>query len=98
MPAYQTYLVSIREVEARERIGVENAKALTAAEIKVIATAGDATSGIASVSDVLGAKGGVQVGAMLQGLANTDVGAAVLGRLGVTGDTASKPKPNGRAQ
>jgi flotillin len=90
LPAYQTYLVSIREVEARERIGVENAKALTAAEIKVIATSGDAASGINSVADVLGAKGGVQIGAMLQGLANTETGAAVLERLGVS-------KPNGGA-
>lgn len=94
LPAYQTYLVSIREVEARERVGIENAKALTAAEIKVIATAGDASTGIQSVTDVLGARGGVQLGAMLQGLANTETGAAVLGRLGVAPDP--KPaKPNG---
>ena len=91
LPAYQTYLVQIREVEARERVGVENAKALTAAEIKVIATAGDASSGIASVTDVLGAKGGVQLGAMLQGFANTETGAAVLERMGVSTDS----KPNG---
>lgn len=95
LPAYQTYLVQIREVEARERVGVENAKALTAAEIKVIATAGDASSGISSITDVLGAKGGVQLGAMLQGLANTDTGSAVLDRLGVMPEGKSKPKPNG---
>lgn len=95
LPAYQTYLVSVRQVEAMERVGVENAKALTAAEIKVIATSGDANSGIASISDVLGAKGGVQLGAMLQGLANTETGAALLERIGVA---APDSKPNGSAQ
>lgn len=94
LPAYQTYLVSIREVEARERVGIENAKALTAAEIKVIATAGDANGGIASIADVLGAKGGVQLGAMLQGLANTDTGSALLGRLGMAPEEKTS-KPNG---
>lgn len=100
LPGYQAYLVQIREVEARERVGVENAKALTAAEIKVIATSGDANSGIASVADVLGAKGGVQLGAMLQGLANTDAGAAALARLGVLppSEEGKVSKPNGRAQ
>ena len=44
------------------------------------------------LADVLGAKGGVQLGAMLQGLANTDTGAAVLGRLGVLPEGS---KPNG---
>jgi flotillin len=83
LPAYQQYLIAIRDVEARQAIGIENAKALAAAEIKVIATSGDASSGINSVSDVLGAKGGVQIGAMLQGLANTEAGAAVLARVGV---------------
>jgi flotillin len=83
LQGYQTYLIGIRQVEANERIGVENAKALNNAEIKVIATAGDASSGIASVGDVIGAKGGVQMGAMLQGLANTEAGAAVMNRLGV---------------
>jgi flotillin len=95
LPAYQAYLVQIRQVEANERIGVENAKALTAAEIKVIATSGDATSGIHSITDVLGAKGGVQLGAMLQGLANTETGAAVLDRLGVSTNDGPKSKPNG---
>lgn len=98
LPAYQTYLVQIREVEARERVGVENAKALTAAEIKVIATSGDASSGIASLADVLTAKGGVQLGAMLQGLANTDTGAAVLNRLGALPEGGATSKPNGAAR
>jgi flotillin len=96
LPAYQTYLVSIREVEARERVGVENAKALAVADIKVIATSGDASSGIASLSDVLSAKGGVQMGAMLQGLANTETGAAVLERFGMSPDSPVAYKPNGK--
>lgn len=92
IPAYQTYLVQIREVEAKERVGIEQAKALAAADIKVIATAGDASAGMSSVGDVLGARGGVQLGAMLTGLAHTEAGAAVLARLGVE---TPETKPNG---
>lgn len=70
-PGYTQYLVSIREVEARERIGVANAQALAQADIKVIANAGDASSGITAIPDLLSARGGTAIGAMIQGLANT---------------------------
>jgi flotillin len=98
LPGYQSYLVSVRQVEAQERVGMENARALAAANIKVIATSGNAGDGMASVSEVLGAKGGVQIGAMLQGLANTDTGAAVLNRFGVLTDEGPAYKPNGSSK
>jgi len=90
-PNYQAYLVEIRKVEAGEKIGVANASALAAAEIKVIATAGDANSGINSISEALTAKGGVQLGSMLQGLANTDIGKEILSKV------TSTSKPNGKS-
>lgn len=83
LPAYQTYLVQVRQVEASERIGIENAKALAQAQLKVIATAGNATSGISSLADALGVNGGVQLGALLEGLTATEGGSALLKRLGV---------------
>ncbi len=37
---YQTYLVNVRQVEANEKIGVEQAQAMSNADIKIIATGG----------------------------------------------------------
>jgi flotillin len=75
---YQNYLIDIRKVEATEKIGVQQADALKAADIKIIANAGSAATGIASLGEVVSSKGGQQIGAMLEGLAQTERGAAVL--------------------
>jgi len=83
LPEYQAYLVSIEKVKAAQAVGIANAGALEAANIKVIANSGDAASGIASIGDLLGSKGGLAFGALLEGFANTDAGAAALARLGV---------------
>jgi hypothetical protein len=42
---YQAYLVSLRGVEAYVEVGVEQAKAIAQADVKVIANAGDAVQG-----------------------------------------------------
>ncbi len=78
--SYQRYLVTIRQVEATESVGKAQAEALKAAEIKVIANGGTVPSGVNSLTDMFTSNGGTQIGAMLEGLANTDVGAAILGR------------------
>ncbi len=81
---YQTYLIQIRNVEATERIGVENAKALQQAGIKVIANTGTTIGdGVSSVSDLFTAQGGLAIGSTVEGLANTPGGKAVLTALGV---------------
>lgn len=77
-PGYQTYLVSIRQIEANQVVGIEQAKALTAAEIKVIANSGNVVDGVDSVMGLLTPKGGTQIGAMLEAFKNTDVGKAVV--------------------
>jgi flotillin len=80
---YQQYLVTIRQVEANEKIGIAQAETLKNANVKIIANAGSVDNGIKSVGDVFSSTGGTQIGAMLEGLANTDAGKAVLARLGV---------------
>lgn len=75
---YQKYLITIRQVEANERIGIEQASALKGADIKVIANSGDASTGLSSVGEVLSSKGGTSIGATLMGLANTDEGKALI--------------------
>lgn len=89
---YQTYLLSIRQIEATEAIGMEQAKALSAADIKVIANTETPTTGLNKVMDLFSSKGGIQAGAMLEGLSNTPVGKSLLERL------TTKPETNGLAQ
>jgi flotillin len=81
--SYQQYLVTIRQVEANEKIGIAQADTLKAAHVKIIANAGSVDGGLKSVGELFSAKGGTQVGAMLEGLANTDAGKAVLRTIGV---------------
>lgn len=77
---YQTYLVQIRTVEANEKIGTEQAKALQHAEIKVIANSNDAASGVNSIGELISSKGGVQFGAMLEGFLQSDNGKEIVSK------------------
>jgi flotillin len=89
---YQTYLIQIRNVEKDEVVGVENAKALQAAGIKVIANTGtNITDGVQSVSDLFTSKGGLAIGSTLEGLANTPGGKAALAALGVDLEDSDAP-------
>jgi flotillin len=81
--SYQQYLVTIRQVEASEKIGIAQAETLKEANVKIIANAGSVDGGIKSVGELFSAKGGTQVGALLEGLANTDAGKALLKTVGV---------------
>lgn len=75
---YQTYLVSIRQIEANQAVGLEQAKALGAADIKVIANSGQPAEGLKSVMDLVTPKGGLQLGASLEAFANTDIGKQIV--------------------
>lgn len=76
---YQEYLVTIKQVEASQAVGMEQAKALEKANIKIIANAGEPVAGVAKVMDLFSSKGGTSIGAMLEGLANTEQGEKLLG-------------------
>ena len=75
---YQEYLIRIRTVEAQQAIGVEQAKNLGKADIKVIANAGSVDSGVKNVMDLFTPKGGTAVGGALEALANTEAGKQLL--------------------
>lgn len=81
---YQTYLVRLEEVKAGVTVGVAQADALKAAGIKVIATGGTVSDGVNSVGELFTPRGGTKIGAMLEGLANTDQGRSLLNTLGVS--------------
>lgn len=84
--SYQKYLVTIRQVEANQAVGIEQAKAIAAAEIKVIANTGNVPSALNSVTDLISSKGGLELGSMLEGFAQTEMGKNVL-------DAALSKKP-----
>jgi flotillin len=93
---YQKYLVSIRQVEASQAVGIEQAKALEKANIKIIANTGDPVSGVTKVMDLFSSKGGTSMSGMLEGLAQSDVGKQVLAKLGVKSD--DQPSQQGTQQ
>lgn len=78
---YQKYLVTIRQVEANQVVGVEQAQALKAAEIKIISNSGDPVSGVNKVMDLFTPKGGTSLGGALEALAQTPQGKAILDKL-----------------
>lgn len=76
--SYQEYLIQIRQVDAVQAVGVEQAKALAEAEIKIVATGGDPGTALNNVRDLFTAKGGAMLGAMLQGFKATEAGGKVI--------------------
>lgn len=78
--AYQEYLVTLEKVKAQQAIGVEMAKAIGNADLKVIANSGDIQSGVTTLADAFTAKGGLGLGAMLEGMAQTPEGKALVSR------------------
>jgi flotillin len=103
---YQNYLVALESVKAYISVGGEQAKALAAADIKVIANAGTPSEGVKSAMQLFSSKGGTEIGAMLEGLKQMPEGASLLEGLGKllegktvsgnakpTNNQAAKPKP-----
>jgi flotillin len=78
---YQQYLVNIRQIEANEIVGIEQAKALSNADVKVISNTGTPTEGITKVMDLFSTNGGQKMGAMLESFVNTDVGKQVMSKV-----------------
>lgn len=75
---YQGYLISIKEIDMRGEVGKKQAEALTEADVKIIANAGDPTSGMNTVMDLLSAKGGTHLASALEGLSQSEQGAELL--------------------
>lgn len=88
-PAYQNYLAMLKAIDAHIAVGSKQAEALTAANIKVIANAGTATEGVKNAMQLFSSKGGTELGAMIEGLAQTPMGEAFLGKFGIS-DTEAK--------
>jgi flotillin len=97
---YQKYLVAIETVAANQNVGIEQAKALTAADVKIIANTGDPVGGMSGIMDLFTSKGGTNVSAMLEGLAQSEQGQKFLDKLGISQNTQTgtdkKAKPQAK--
>lgn len=89
---YQNYLVTMRTVEANQIVGIEQAKALAASDLKIIANAGDPVSGVNKVMDLFSAKGGTELAGMLEAFAQSEQGQAMLKKFGAGTATAAPVK------
>lgn len=78
---YQEYLITIRRVEAEQAVGIEMAKSVGNADLKIIANTGNVQDGIKSLGDVFTSKGGTSLGGMVSALANNPDVAKVAGDL-----------------
>jgi len=66
--SYQEYLVTIRQVEAAEKVGVEQAAALEHADVRVISNAGTPAEGVTKVMDLFSPAGGAKIVGMMETL------------------------------
>lgn len=88
--SYQQYLITIRQVEAQQAVGVEQARALDKADVKIIANNGSVSDGLTSIGDLFTSKGGTALAATLEGLAQSEVGQALLNRVTATPTATAK--------
>jgi flotillin len=93
---YQEYLVTVRKVEAAQAVGIEQAKALSNADVKVISNSGSPSEGLTGVMDLFSSKGGTQVASMLEALSNTEQGAAMLNKVFPKPPTTSSLNGSGK--
>jgi flotillin len=78
---YQKYLITIRQIESSQAIGIEQAKALDKADIKVIANSGTVTNGINSIGDLFTSHGGTSIASSLEGLAQSPIGKQIIDKI-----------------
>lgn len=84
---YQQFIIEQRKVEAMERVGIEQAKNLENADIKIFANGNSVQDGVQKAAGLLSSNTGFNIGEMLEALANTPMGKELL-------DKFFKPKNN----
>lgn len=71
---YQKYLITIEQINANAKVGIEQAKNLGNAEIKIFANAGNTTEGVSAVTNIFNSQTGTNIASMIEGLKSTPVG------------------------
>jgi len=78
---YMDYLLGTEGIKAGQIVGEAKAEAMATADLKIITNAGTTEGGINKMMDVFSAKGGTELGSMLETLSQTPVGKAVMEKL-----------------
>lgn len=75
---YQKYLITIEQVKVSRDVGIEMAKALQQADIKVIANGTDPQSGLNTAAQMFGSKTGMDLNGLLSTLGASEEGSDLL--------------------
>lgn len=75
---YQEFMIEQRKVEAMERVGIEQAKNLENADIKIFANGNSVQDGVQKAAGLLSSNTGFNIGEMLEALSNTPMGKELL--------------------
>ena len=84
---YQNFLLKQKEIEANAQIGIEQAKNLSGADIKIFANSGSVTDGVNQARGIFNAKNSFDVASALEAFISTPIGAEIADKLLGTGDT-----------
>jgi flotillin len=71
---YQQYLIAVEQIRASRDIGIEQAKNIGKADIKILANSGDIQGGIEKIAGVFSSKGGSALNGLFESLKQTPEG------------------------
>ncbi len=86
---YQQYLMTIEGIKGYIIVGGEQAKALQAADVKVISNTGKPADGVSSVMDLFSSNGGTHLAASVEAFGQSPLGKAIIDKVIKPG----KPSP-----
>lgn len=75
---YQDYLVRLEQIKALCEVGIEQAKNLGKADIKINAMSNDVPSGVSKITDVFSPQGGLNMAGMLESFTQSPLGSKVV--------------------
>lgn len=79
--SYQKYLLSVEQIRANQAVGTSMAEAIAKADLKIIssgASSGNVIDSVSGLTSLFSPTGGVKLGGMLEGLAQTEQGKAIV--------------------
>ena len=87
---YQDYLVRLEQIKALCEVGIEQAKNLGKANIKINAMSNDVPSGVNKVTDIFSPNGGLNLAGALETFASSPIGEKVINKFVPSKDNKNK--------
>lgn len=89
---YQEYLVRLEQIKALCEVGIEQAKNLGKADIKINTMSNDVPSGVSKVTDIFSPNGGLNLAGALETFSSSPIGKAVIDKFIPNVDNTSTTK------